>query len=114
MTAGIKTIIYPVQDLASAKTLYGALLGVTPNMDQPSYVNFTAAGQDIGLDPNGRSRGITGPIAYWQIDDIAAHLTLLLDAGAEMLQGVRDVGGGKLIASVKDAAGNIIGLLQPA
>jgi hypothetical protein len=36
----------------------------------------------------------------------------LLDAGAEVHQAVKDVGGGKLIASVKDADGNVIGLLQ--
>jgi hypothetical protein len=35
-----------------------------------------------------------------------------LDAGAEAHQGVRDVGGGKLLASVKDADGNVIGLIQ--
>ena len=33
-------------------------------------------------------------------------------AGAQELQPVRDVGGGKLIASVKDPDGNIIGLMQ--
>ena len=37
-----------------------------------------------------------------------------LDAGAEAHQRVRDVGGGKLVASVKDADGNVIGLLQSA
>jgi predicted enzyme related to lactoylglutathione lyase len=36
----------------------------------------------------------------------------LLEAGAEVHQEVKDVGGGKLIASVKDADGNLIGLLQ--
>jgi predicted enzyme related to lactoylglutathione lyase len=36
----------------------------------------------------------------------------LLDAGAEALQAVKDVGGGKLIASLKDADGNVIGLMQ--
>ncbi len=36
---------------------------------------------------------------------------LLLDAGAQMHH-VNDVGGGKLIASVKDADGNVIGLIQ--
>ena len=34
-----------------------------------------------------------------------------LDAGAEAHQGVRDVGGGKLIAAASFADGNIIGLL---
>ncbi len=111
MTAGIKTIIYPVKDLAKAKALYGALLGVPPTSDAPYYVGFTVAGQEIGLDPHGHTEGMT---AYWHVDDIEGSMQALLDAGAETLQAVRDVGGGRLIASVKDPDGNIIGLLQAA
>jgi predicted enzyme related to lactoylglutathione lyase len=111
MTAGIQTIIYPVKDLAKAKTMYGALLGTPPTVDAPYYVGFTVAGQDIGLDPHGHTEGMT---AYWHVDDIESSLQALLDAGAETLQTVRDVGGGRLIASVKDPDGNIIGLIQSA
>ena len=39
-------------------------------------------------------------------------LQLLLDAGAQTLQEVRDVGGGKLIATAKDSDNNIIGLIE--
>jgi predicted enzyme related to lactoylglutathione lyase len=114
MTEGIKTFIYPVKDLAKAKTLYGKLLGVEPDMDEAYYVGFNVAGQDVGLDPHGHSRGMTGPVGYWHVDDIKSSVKALLDAGAEALQEVKDVGGGKLIASVKDADGNVIGLVQPA
>jgi len=55
---------------------------------------------------------MTGPVGYWQVNNIQKSLQLLLDAGAHTQQEVQDVGGGKLIASVKDADGNIIGLLQ--
>ena len=34
MTEGVKTIIYPVKDLAKAKRLYSKLLGVQPFMDE--------------------------------------------------------------------------------
>ena len=68
----------------------------------------------IGLDPNGHSQGMMGPIAYWHVNDIEGTLKALLDAGAEPVQPIKDVGGGKLIASVKDADGNVIGLVQPA
>lgn len=111
MTSGIKTIIYPVKDLAKAKAMYGALLGVPPAADAPYYVGFTVAGQDIGLDPHGHTEGMT---AYWHVDDIKSSMQALLDAGAELLQAVKDVGGGGLIASVKDPDGNIIGLSQSA
>lgn len=113
MTSGLKTVIYPVKDLAQAKTLYGKLLGVAPDMDEAYYVGYRVGDQDIGLDPHGHSKGLTGPAGYWTVDDIQERLQQLLDAGAEVLQAVNDVGGGKLTATVKDADGNIIGLLQP-
>ena len=44
MTEGVKTIMYPVTDLAKAKTLYGMLLGVEPYMQEPYYVGFNVGG----------------------------------------------------------------------
>jgi len=54
------------------------------------------------------------PGAYWHVDDIERCLHALLEACAETQQEVKDVGGGKLIATVKDADGHVIGLIQPA
>jgi len=55
-----------------------------------------------------------GPVGYWHVDDIKGSVKALLDAGAEAQQEVKDIGGGKLIASVKDTDGNVIGLFQSA
>ncbi len=55
---------------------------------------------------------MTGPVGYWHVNDIKKTLQLLLDAGAQAQQEVKDVGGGKLVASVKDADGNVTGLIQ--
>ncbi len=112
MNQGIKTIIYPVNDIAQAKALYSQLLGVEPYMDQPYYVGFNVDGQDIGLDPYGHRKGMTGPVCYYHVDDIKGSLQSLLAGGAQAQQAVKDEGGGKLTASVKDADGNIIGLVQ--
>src|SRR5712692_10113389 len=112
MTEGIKTIIYPVKDLARAKALYGKLLDVKPDMDEAYYVGFSVGGQHIGLAPQGHAQGMTGPVGYWHVDDIRKSVKLLLDAGAQTQQEIKDVGGGKLIASIKDPDGNVIGLLQ--
>ena len=57
---------------------------------------------------------MTGPIGYWRLNDIKKTLQFILDAGAQAEQDVKDVGWGKLIASVKDADGNIIGLVRLA
>ncbi len=81
-------------------------------MDEAYYVGFKVGDQDIGLDPNGHKQGMTGPVGYYHVDDIKKSLQLLLEAGAQAQQGVRDVGGGKLIASVRDADSNVIGLIQ--
>ncbi|MFJ8357310.1 VOC family protein [Streptomyces sp. NPDC003758] len=112
MTTGLQTIIYPVKDLAAAKSMFSALLETEPYVDESYYVGFRVAGQDVGLDPNGHAKGLTGPVPFWHVSDIEARLGALVDAGAEVLQDLQDVGGGRLIASVKDADGNLVGLLQ--
>ena len=42
-TSGIKTVLHPVSDLAAAKAVYAALLGIAPQTDSPYYVGFDAA-----------------------------------------------------------------------
>ena len=112
MNQGIRTIIYPVADLGSAKALYSKLSGVEAYVDEAYYVGFRVGDQEIGLDPNGHKQGMTGPVGYWHVDDINKTLETLLDGGAETQQPIRDVGGGRLIAVVRDPDGNPIGLLQ--
>ena len=109
MNQGIRTVIYPVKDITSAKALFRDLLGVEPYTDAPYYVGFKIGVQDIGLDPNGHQAGTT---AYYHVDDIRKCLQMFVDAKAETIQDVREVGGGRQIASIKDTDGNIIGLLQ--
>jgi predicted enzyme related to lactoylglutathione lyase len=111
VTAGLRTMIYPVKDLAAAKGVYTALLG-EPMFDAPYYVGWRIGNQDIGLDPSGHAQGMTGALGYYEVEDIEATLAALTGAGAEQVSGPRDVGGGKLIAVLKDADGNTIGLSQ--
>jgi len=46
------------------------------------------------------------------VADIKATYDLLVEAGAEGVQEPKDVGQGKLVASVKDADGNMIGIMH--
>ncbi len=112
MKQGMQLVVYPVKDITRAKALYREALGVEPYADQPYYVGFRAGEQEIGLDPNGHAKGMTGPIGYVEVDDIHRRLRSLLAAGARERQKVTDVGGGKLIAWVEDVDGNLIGLQQ--
>ena len=109
MNKGIKTVLYPVKDINQSKTVFQKLLGVEPYADQPYYVGFKIADQDIGLVQNNPEACVT---AFYHVDDIKSSLQILLDANAQIIQDIKNVGGGRLIASVKDADGNIIGLVQ--
>src|SRR5579859_3662744 len=111
-TQGIKTVLHPVSDLATAKALYTALLGVPPQTDSSYYVGFEAEGQQIGLVPGGGPQGMTSPVAYWHVPDIEAKLAEVTAAGAAVKDSPRDVGGGRLVASFTDPDGNVLGLVQ--
>ncbi len=111
-TEGIKTVLHPVSDLDTAKAVYAALLGVAPQADAPYYVGFEAAGQHIGLVPGGGPQGMTSPVTYWHVADIEAKLAEVTAAGATVKEPAHDVGGGRLVATVTDPDGNVLGLLQ--
>ena len=112
MSEEIRTLIYPVRNMEQTKSLLTVTLGTEPYVDAPYYVGFRRDGFEIGLDPNGHSQGMTGPVPYAEVADIEATYDLLIEAGAEGVQEPKDVGGGKLIASVKDADGNMIGIMH--
>jgi predicted enzyme related to lactoylglutathione lyase len=111
-TQGIKTVLHPVSDLAKAKPVYAALLGAPPTADSSYYVGFDAEGQHIGLVPGGGPQSMTSPVAYWHVPDMEAKLAEVIAAGATVKDPVRDVGGGRLVATVTDPDGNVLGLLQ--
>src|ERR687891_1978747 len=108
-TQGIKTVLHPVPDVAKAKAVYAALLGVPPQTDDSYYVGFEAAGQQIGLVPGGGPQAMTSPVAYWHVADIEAKLAEVTAAGATVKEQPHDVGGGRLVATVTDADGNVLG-----
>ena len=111
-TQGIKTVLHPVSDLAKAKTVYAAFLGVAPVADSDYYVGFEAEGQQIGLVPGGAAQGMTSPVAYWHVADIEAKLAEVTAAGATVKEPSRNVGGGRLVATFTDPDGNVLGLIQ--
>jgi predicted enzyme related to lactoylglutathione lyase len=111
-TEGIKIVLHPVTDLERAKAVYTALLGMAPQADSSYYVGYEAAGQQIGLVPGGGPQAMTTPVAYWQVPDIEAKLAQVTAAGATLKDPVRDVGGGRLVATFTDPDGNVLGLVQ--
>lgn len=102
-------VVFPAPDLAAAKKVYTALLGSEPYVDGPYYVGYRVDDVEVGLDPNGPAGG---PIVYWDTDDITASLAELKAEGGSEKGAIKDVGGGMLVATVADAAGNVFGLRQ--
>ena len=104
----IQLIVYPTQDIEQAKTFYNSFLDTTPYVDSPYYVGYKVGDLEIGLDPSSK----LGPITYIDVNDINASLQAIVKAGGEVVQESKEVGGGLVIAQVKDTSGNIVGLRQ--
>jgi predicted enzyme related to lactoylglutathione lyase len=109
---GITVVLHPVSDVAKAKEVYTALLGIEPQADSPYYVGYDVGGQHIGLVPKGGPQEMDSPVAYWQVDDIEAKLEEVTKAGGSVKVAPHNVGGSRVVASFTDADGNVLGLVQ--
>lgn len=108
---GLRTVIYPVADLAAATEWYGKVFKTSPYFDAPFYVGFSVGGFELGLVPDGQpSRN--GQIVYWGSEDIEADLERIRALGAVVVEPVTDVGEGIRIASLGDPFGNVLGLIE--
>lgn len=111
-TEGITVVLHPVSDLAKAKEVYAALLGIQPQADSEYYVGFDIGGQHIGLVPGGATQGMTAPVAYWKVPDIEAKIAEVVAAGGTVQEAAHGVGPGRQVATVLDLDGNVLGLLE--
>ncbi|WP_426489896.1 VOC family protein [Hymenobacter sp. 102] len=112
MLQGLRTIVYPVGDLAKAKAWYSQVLEQEPYFDEPFYVGFTVGGYELGLDPDGPVAGQCGPVTYWGVADADAAFARLVAHGAHPHEPVYDVGGGIRLGTVQDPFGNLFGVIQ--
>jgi len=111
---GLRTVIYPMDDLQAGKEWYSRVLGFPPYFDEPFYVGFNVGGFELGLDPNASAAapGAGGPLAYWGVENAARELERLLSLGAREHQALQEVGGGIRVASVLDPFGNAFGIIE--
>jgi predicted enzyme related to lactoylglutathione lyase len=114
MFQGLRTVIYPVADVAQAKAWYSAILGQEPYFDQPFYVGYNVGGYELGLDPNAdrAPSSASGPTTYWGVANIEQALTRLLSLGAVERAAIQDVGDGIRVATVADPYGNSVGIIE--
>ena len=107
---GLRTVIYPTDDLAASKAWFTGVLGFEPYFDEPFYVGFTVEGYELGLIP--RSDTAPSPITYWGVADADAALAALLEAGATPHHEVADVGDGIRTAEVIEPGGGLLGVIE--
>ncbi len=111
---GAYTIKYAVPDLAAAKAFYAKASGVAPYFDEPFYVGFNIAGDELGLDPDlsVAPNGPGGTVAYWGVSDIAKAAAHLKKCGAKEIEEPKEVGEGIKVATYADPWGNFIGIIE--
>jgi predicted enzyme related to lactoylglutathione lyase len=109
---GLRTVIYPVNDLDRAKKWYSKAFGATPYFDEPFYVGFNIGGYELGLDPNGGESGAAGSTAYWGVDNADEAFAHMLGIGATESSKVTEVGEGIKVATVLDPFGNKVGIIE--
>jgi predicted enzyme related to lactoylglutathione lyase len=111
---GLRTALYPVTDLAKARSWYSTVLGIAPYFDEPFYVGFNVGGFELGLDPDTSAHppGATGGVAYWGVANADQAWARLLEQGATPFSPVQEVGGGIRVATVKDPFGNVLGIIE--
>ncbi|MBI9087369.1 MAG: SAM-dependent methyltransferase [Desulfobacterales bacterium] len=112
MFLNLRAVIYDVDDMQKAKDWYGKVLNLEPETDETPFTGFSI-GSDrlvLNLTDNSQQEKCPGAIAYWAVSDVRGEYQRLVDHGAVEQGGIRDIGGGLLLATVKDPFGNIIGI----
>ena len=98
---GLRTVIYPVADLAVAKLWWSTLLGQEPYFDQPFYVGFEVAGYELGLLPE--ASPADGALTYWGVDSVQEAMDAAIAVGAVEHTAATEVGEGIVTGSVLNA-----------
>ena len=111
MITGLRTVSYPVTDLAAAKAWYTAVLEQPPYFDEVFYVGFEVGGFELGLVPDG-TPDLAGATAFWASSAIEADIARIVELGARVHEALKDVGGGIRVASLLDPDGNQFGLID--
>jgi predicted enzyme related to lactoylglutathione lyase len=106
MATAIRSVVVPVSDLATAKSVYTALYGA-PHTDTPYYVGYNVDGFEVALAPQEQTGG---PVAYADVDDLDGARETLLAAGATERSASRQVAPEARVCVLADADGNPIGL----
>jgi catechol 2,3-dioxygenase-like lactoylglutathione lyase family enzyme len=106
---GLRSLIYPSSDVASAKAWWADFLGFDPYFDEPFYVGFNVGGYELGLVATDDGEDV--PTTYWAADDVADAVAQALSRGAVVREEPNDVGEGIVVGSVTNPLGQVVGFI---
>lgn len=106
---GLRTLIYPSDNLEADKAWWSDALGIEPYFDQLFYVGFDVGGYELGLDPNADMTD--GPRTYFGVDNVQAAVDHLLGHGCTIHEPVTETGDDIVVATVKKPNGQLLGLI---
>lgn len=113
MKLGLRTTIYKVADLDTAKDWYAQAFETEAYFDEPFYVGFNIGGYELGLLPeeSPTTDKADSVLTYWGVEEITKEYDRLLSLGATSHEAPNNVGGELMVATVKDPWGNLVGLI---
>jgi catechol 2,3-dioxygenase-like lactoylglutathione lyase family enzyme len=106
---GLRTVIYPVVDLAAATAWWNELLGTRPYFEQPFYVGFSVAGYELGLLPD--ANPADGALTYWGVESVPDAMAAAIRLGAVEHTAATEVGDSIVTGTVLTAVGSIVGFI---
>jgi predicted enzyme related to lactoylglutathione lyase len=113
MLQGLRTIIYHVTDLTSAKAWYAEVFKISPYFDEPFYVGYNVGGFELGLDPDPTNfTPGNHTVTYWGVEDIDAFFKEIQELNVNIHEAPKNVGGAIWVGSIYDPFGNVIGLIE--
>jgi predicted enzyme related to lactoylglutathione lyase len=110
----LQTCVYQVTELDKAKAWYTEVLGAPPYFDEPFYIGFSVSGYELGLMPGAVGDGPETPrmYCYFGVADAQAEYDRLIELGGTALEPPHEVGGGIIVAAVRDPFGNPFGVIK--
>ena len=112
MLNGLRSAIYPVADLQTAKLWYETLLGHAPYFESDAYIGFDVGGFELGLLRTADGASVNGAEVLWGVADAAATLKALVEHSGVIIAPLTNVGDNILTAAIEDPFGNRLGIIE--
>ena len=106
---GLRTVIYPTEDVAASTAWWTNFLGYEPYFNEDFYVGFDVGGYELGLIPSEEGGDAH---TYWGVDDVRGAIDQALEEGATLEEDANDVGEGIVVGAVITPDGSYIGFIQ--